>query len=125
MELIISPEAKEKITAEIEEIRSKNESPVLLFFLYEYLSHWRWYAHQEVKVVTDSEMKTDFRLSESAPGDHEREFEEFGESNGLSIYIDNLVKPFLPEKVEIGLKGRWRFKKLVITNISKSPFLYK
>ena len=125
MELIISPEAKEKITAEIEEIRSKNESPVLLFYLYEYLSHWRWYAHQEVKVVPDSEMKSDFKLSQSAPGDPKREFEQLGEFNGLPIYVDKLVKQFLPEKVELGLKGRWRFKKLVITNISKNPFLYK
>ncbi len=70
-------------------------------------------------------MNSDFRFSESAPGDPEREFEQSGEFDEIPIYIDNLVKPFLPEKVEIGLKGRWRFKKLVISNISKNAFLYK
>jgi hypothetical protein len=39
MEFIISPEVKERIKAEMEKIRTKNESPVLLFYLYEYLSH--------------------------------------------------------------------------------------
>jgi hypothetical protein len=70
-------------------------------------------------------MKSDLKFSQNAPDDPKREFEHLGEFNGLPIYVDNLVKPFLPEKIELGLKGRWRFKKLLITNIPKSPFLHK
>jgi len=42
-----------------------------------------------------------------------------GEIDGLPIYQDKLVKLFLPEEIEIGMKGFWPFKKLAITNIYK------
>lgn len=82
-------------------------------------------GNPEVKVIGESKIESYLKSLENAPGDPEREPKRLDEIDELIVYQDNVVKPFLPEKVEIGLKGRWQFKKLIIASISKNPFLYK